>query len=137
MIDNVSMQLLEQIKRLVNHCFNFLKLRVVLKSDVLFLLILKTVTIFQKTFLIYKFTCKCDVCYIGRITQRLDIRMNQYISSHIRGNTLNYSAVSSNQNPPSAIARHILDNPACAAAYNPTIFSILESSSNELHFINP
>ena len=35
---------------------------------------------------------------------------------------------------PFAISCHKLDNLACTAGYNPTMFSILESSSNELHF---
>ena len=130
-ISKASMQLLEQIKRSVNCCFNLAKLHLILKSDVLFPSY--QYDNFFKNFIIYKFSCKCDACYIGCTTQRLDIRMNQRTPFYIRTNTLNYSAVSRNQNPPSAIARHLLDNPASTAAYNPTMFSILESSSNEIH----
>ena len=47
------MQLLEQIKRSVNHCFNSVKLRVILKSNVLFPPNLKdSVTALQKSLLI-------------------------------------------------------------------------------------
>ena len=68
------MQLLEQKKRSVNRCFNSVKLRNVLKSEVRFLHKLRdSVIIFQKSSLIYTFFCKCDVCYIGGTTQRLDI----------------------------------------------------------------
>ena len=92
-----------------------------------------SMTIFQKNIFINKFSCKCDACYIGRTSQRLDIRMNLHIPCHIFTATLNYSAMSSNQNPPSAIARHLLDNLASSTAYNPIMFSIIVSSSNELH----
>ena len=72
-IGNASMQLLKQIKRSVNNCFNLVKLHVVFKSKVLFPSNLKgNVSIFQNSFLIYKFLCKCDVCYIGRMMQKLE-----------------------------------------------------------------
>ena len=60
-------------------------------------LVSKTVTIYQKVFLFIRFLCKYDVGYIGRTTQRLDVRMNQHIPSTISTNTLDYPAVSSNQ----------------------------------------
>ena len=58
--------------------------------------------------------------------------MKQHILSNIHTNTFNYTAAASNQNPSSAIARYLLDNPACVEAYNPTIFTFLEPSINEL-----
>ena len=92
-----------------------------------------SVTIFQKSSLIYKYLYKCDVCYIGCTTQRLDIRMNQQIPSNTSTNTLDYTTASSNQNSFFAIARHLMDNLAVAAAYNSTMFIILEKISKELH----
>ena len=73
-----------------------------------------------------------DSVTIGYINQRLDIRMNQYILTNICTNTLDYTIGLSNQNL-SAITCKIMDNPACATMYNPTLFTILEASSNKLH----
>ena len=97
------MELLKQIKRSVKLCFNSVKLRFVLKSDMLFPLNLNdSVPIFQKRFLIYKFICKCDISYIRRTTQRLDIRIRQHIFSHRHNNTQT-PLHSTKQIPPSAI----------------------------------
>ena len=88
---------------------------------------------YKKSFLIHKFPYKCDICYIGCTTQRLELRIDQHIPSTIHTNNLDCSVVLSDQNSSSAIAQHQLDNPACAAAYNPKMFTILEFSSNKLH----
>ena len=131
---NASMQLPEWIKRSVNHCFISVKLHVILKSNVLFPPNLKdSVTIFLKSFLIYKFLFRYNFCYISHTTQRLDIKINQHIPPHIRTNTWNHSIVLSHQNPPSTIACHLQENLVCATVYNPTMFFILDSSSTELH----
>ena len=77
-IGKASVQLIEQIKRSVNSCFNSIKLRFVLKSNILFPPNFKdSVTTRQKSSLIYRFTCKCDVCYMGHTSQCLEIRINQ------------------------------------------------------------
>ena len=57
--------------------------------------------------------------------------MNQHVSSHIRTNALDYTTASSNQNSSSTIARHLLDN--LTSTYNPTMFTILGTSSNEFY----
>ena len=115
-------------------CIDSVKLQVILKSDVLFPPNLKdSVTIHQKSFLIFKFLCKYVVCYISLTTQRLEVRMNQHIPSTICTNKLDCSALSSNQNSSSIIAQHLLDNPVCAAAYNPAMFIILENLTSYIH----
>ena len=88
--------------------------------------------IHQKSFLIYKYVCKCNVGYIGCMTQQLDIRINQHIPSHICNNTLTQSIVPGKQCPPSAIAQHVLASHSCTCGYNQAMFLILESS-NEFH----
>ena len=92
-----------------------------------------SVIVFQKSSFIYNFLYKSDACYISRTTQRLDVRMNQHIPSNICTNTLDYTAVLNNQNSSSAFACHLLDTPTCTTAYNPTMFTILETSSYKLH----
>ena len=73
-IGNASIQRLKQIKKSINCRLKSMKLQVILKSDMLFPLNLKdNVTAFQKSSLIYKFSCKCNVCYIGHMTQRVQI----------------------------------------------------------------
>ena len=64
-------------------------------------------------------------------TSVAQIRDTTYISSDSHITTLDPTAASSNQNSSSAIARHLLDNPACAVVYKPTMLTILEMSSNE------
>ena len=83
------------------------------------------VTVFQKSFLIYQFSCKIDICYIGRTTQRSDIRINQNIPTNIRPNTSGYSAAPSNQNSSFAIWQSEL------CSHKPIMFSILVNSNNE------
>ena len=111
---------------------NSVKLQVVLEPDVLFPQSQKQWAVFQKSSLNYKFSCKCDVCYIVCTTQRLDIRMNQHIPLNIHTNISNYTAEQSNQNSSSTIVHYLLGNLACAAAYRPTMFTILRTSSDEL-----
>ena len=45
------------------------------------------VTVLQKSSLIYRFTGKCDICYMGRTNQRFEIRINQ-VSELILTDTL-------------------------------------------------
>ena len=62
------------------------------------------------------------MCYIGSTTQRLNIKINQHILSHIPNNTSTHSIVPRNQNPPAAIARHLLDNPIYVRTNDETMF---------------
>ena len=91
----------------------------------------------QKSFLIYRFTCKCDVCYIGHTSQCLEIRINQHIPSniwtHIPLNIQTHTAMPSSYNSTSAISRHLLASQTCACVYSPTMFTIKGTSTNELH----
>ena len=110
------MQLLEQIKRSVSRFFSSLKLRVVLESNVLFPPNLKDkVTTPQKSYLIYRLTWA--VCYIGRSSQCLEIRINQHIPSSIRTHTSDYITTLSSYNSASAIGSHLLPNQTCASLY--------------------
>ena len=130
-IGNAIMQLLEQIKRSINCCFNLVELRVVLKSC--FPTNLKDcATALQKTSLIYWFTHKCDICYIGCTNQCLGIRINQHIPLSIRAHTSDNTTMSSSYNSTSIIGWQLLANQTCGCVYRPTKFTILETSTNEL-----
>ena len=94
----------EQIKTSTNNCFSSVKLTVVLKSNVLFLPNLKdSVTSLQRSYLIYRFTCKCDVCYINRTNQCLEISIKQQNPSRIRTHISDYTTSPSSYNSTSAI----------------------------------
>ena len=91
-----------------------------------------SVTIFQKCFLIHRFICNCNICYIGCISKWVEIRMNQHILLRIQTHISDYTVATSSRNSTSAIASHLLDYPVCTCAYSPTMFPILEISTNEL-----
>ena len=86
----------------------------------------------EKFLFIYWFTCKCDVCYIGRTSQCLEIRINQHIPSNIWIYTCDYTMIPSSCNSTSAIGCHLLANQTCTCVYSPTMFTILETSTNGL-----
>ena len=73
-VGNASMQLLEQTKIYINRCSNSVKLRVVLKFNMVFPPNLKDSS--PKKFSHLPFKCKCDVYYIGRTIQCLNIIIN-------------------------------------------------------------
>ena len=129
------MQLLEQIKRSVNHYLNSYKLLVVSRSKICW-----AVSPESQRQCDY-FSKKLSYLQIFMLTTfailvaplRLDIRMNQQIPLNICTNIFDYTTASSNQTLSSALARHLLDNLVCAATYSPTMFTMLERSTNELH----
>ena len=116
----------------------YIYMRFVLKSYTLFPPNLKdSESQHGKSCLIYKFLYKCGVCYIGRTTQWLEIRIKQYISPSIRWNGLNCLTDSRNWNSFSVIRRHLLDSPACANENNPKMFCKLETSNNVWDLADP
>ena len=105
-ISNASMKLIEQIERYISCCLNLLSYESFVNPMCCLPLISKTETVFQKSSLISKFLCKCNVCYIGHTSQRLDIQTNQNIPSKIHTNNSSHTTAPSNQNLSSAIAHH-------------------------------
>ena len=124
-IGNASMQFLEPIKRPINHCFISVKLRVVLKSKVLFSPKSQRQCdcSSKKSSLVYLFTCKWDIYSLGRTNQRLEVRINQHIPLSIRTHTSDYTTTPSSYNSTSAIGRYLRSNQTCTCVYNPTMFT--------------
>ena len=87
-------------------------------------------TTLQKSSLIYQFTYKCDICYIGRTNQCLEIRINQHIPSNIQTHTSDYTTALNSYNSTSTLDHHLLANQTCACVYSHTMFTILETSIN-------
>ena len=75
---------------------------------------------------IYKYTCSCGSEYIGRTSNRLDLRIKQHLPARIlnlelkRGQLVNTSG--------SSIADHMIDSRECVADFNVDRFSILSRS---------
>ena len=80
---------------------------------------------------IYKYTCSCGSDYIGRTSNRLDLRIKQYLRARIwnlelkRGQLANTSG--------SSIAEHMINSRECVADFNVDRFSILSRSHSISH----
>ena len=80
---------------------------------------------------IYKYTCSCGSDYIGRASNRLDLRIKQHLSARIfnlelkRGQLVNTSE--------SSIADHMNNSRECVADFNVDQFSILSRSHSLYH----
>ena len=78
---------------------------------------------------IYKYTCSCGSDYIGRTSNRLDLRIKQHFPARIlnlelkRGQLVNISG--------SSIADHIVNSRECVADFNVDRFSILSRPHSE------
>ena len=128
-IGYASLQLIEQIKRSVSCCFNVVNLCFNLKSNALFSPNLKdSVSMHLKSFLIYEFHSKCNICYISHTIQRLENRIKHVIHSNGLTRWMNFDI----QNLFSSITQHLLDSSLCADTSNLNMFTILKVSNNEL-----
>ena len=80
---------------------------------------------------IYKYSCSCVSDYIGRSSNRLDLRIKQHLPACIlnlelkRGQFVNTSR--------SSIADHTINNSECVADFNVDRFSILSRSYSLYH----
>ena len=96
---------------------------------------------YQKSSVVYEFTCQCDSGYVGRTPQRLRDSIKQHVPSNIRNKT----APQREQSPrtcrsrngvktsDSAIGQHLLDNPDCAKLYNDDMFRIIGRARSSFH----
>ena len=88
---------------------------------------------YQKSSVIYEFTCQCDSGYVGPTTQRLGDRVKQHVPSNIRNKTApqreqpprSCRARNTVKTSDSAIGQHLLVNPDCAKLYNDDMFRII------------
>ena len=88
-------------------------------------------TALLKSSLVYRFTCKCDIYYIGRTNQSLEIRINQHIPLSIRTENSDCPTTPNSYNSTPAIGCHLLVNQTSACVRSPTMFTVLETSTNE------
>ena len=90
---------------------------------------------------VYQYVCRCECRYVGRTSQRLQVRIRQHVPKTIRNKT-NQEKIqptrkskikSSTPNCDSAIGTHLLKHPNCALHYNDNQFSILSKARSEFH----
>ena len=80
---------------------------------------------------IHKYTCSCGSDYIGRTSNRLDLRIKQHLPARIlnlelkRGKLVNTSG--------SSIADHMINSRECVADFNVDRFSMLSRSHSLYH----
>ena len=79
---------------------------------------------------IYKYTCSCGSDYIGRTSNRLDLRIKQHLPARI----LNLELKKGQLVNTSSIADHMINSRECVADFNVDRFSIL-SRSYSLYYL--
>ena len=95
----------------------------------------------QKSCVVYEFSYRCEVRYVGRTTQRLADRIKQHVPTSIRkkSNTVRKQLprLCKNNNSKiiceSAIGQHLLMNPECAKTYTDNNFRIIGQARSSFH----
>ena len=80
---------------------------------------------------IYKYTCSCGSDYIGRTSNRLDLRIKQHLPAHILNLELKRGQLANTYG--SSIAEQMINSRECVADFNVDIFSILSRSHSIFH----
>ena len=87
-IGNTSLRFESQIRQAIPKCFFAVNPRIVYSTRRALPSVQKDcVPAYQKSSVVYEFTCQCDSCYVGRTTQRLGDRIKQHVPSNIRNKT--------------------------------------------------
>ena len=87
-IGNTSLGFESQIRQAITKCFFAVNPRIVYSTRRALPSVQKDcVPAYQKSSVVYEFTCQCDSGYVGRTTQRLGDRIKQHVPSNIRNKT--------------------------------------------------
>ena len=87
--------------------------------------------IFKQSMLIYRFVCRCSSTYIGRICQRLEVRIWQHIPRVILTKGRQTSGYF--QAMDSAIHAHLLTINSCRTCKENDSFSVLHRVRDKIH----
>ena len=116
----------------VGKCYFSVAMRVIFQTRTAFVSMRKDVLPpHHMNSIIYKYTCSCGGDYIGRTSNRLDLRIKQHLPARIlnlelkRGQLVNTSR--------SSIADHVINSRECVADFNIDRFSILSRSHSSHH----
>ena len=85
----------------------------------------------EKVNLIYKFQCCSNAIYIGRISQRLEIRVKQHVTRYI----LNRTTFGHSKLLDSAICEHLNTLNSCAVYYNDECLGVLHRARRKQHLV--
>ena len=80
---------------------------------------------------IYKYKCSCGSDYIGRTSNRLDLRIKQHLPARILNRELKRGQLANTSG--SSIAEHMINSTECVADFNVDRFSILSRSHSIFH----
>ena len=103
--------------------------------------LLKKIPTTQKSCVVYEFSCRCEVRYVGRSTQRLVDRITQHVPTSIRrkSNTTREQPLRICTNKKSKIkcesakGQHLIANPECAKTYTDDNFRIIGQARSSFH----
>ena len=94
---------------------------------------------------IYKFTCSCESCYVGRTSRRLRKRINEHVPPLLLKHMNSVENDQGKENgedkqktvrcPKSltSIGKHLKAQPECARKYNASQFSVLARGRSKFH----
>ena len=80
---------------------------------------------------IYKYTCSCGSDYIGRTSNRLDLRIRQHLPARVLNLELKRGQLVNTSGP--SIAGHMINSRECVADFNVDRLSILSQSHSLYH----
>ena len=116
----------------VGRCYFSAAVRVIFQTHTAFVSMRKDVLpLHHFNSVIYKYTCSCGSDYVGRTSNRLDLRIKQHLTARIlnlrliRGQLANTSG--------SSIAEHMINCRECVADFNVNRFSVLSWSHSLFH----
>ena len=119
----------------VYRCFHAVKVRSIFATKAAFSSIHKDVLpIFNQSLLIYKFKYWCNSTYVGRTSQRLEVRVRQYVPRVILNSDRLTSGIS--QALYSAIGEHLQTINSCRNNYQDYRFSVLHRARSKIHLKN-
>ena len=80
---------------------------------------------------LYKYTCSYGSDYVGRTSNRLDLRIRQHLPAWILNLRLKRGQLANTSG--SSIAEHMINSRECVADFNVDWFSILSRSHSPFH----
>ena len=83
-----------------------------------------------KSFVIYHFTCSCELMYVGKTSQCLSERIKQHIPVSMLKSEARLRTV---KRTDSAITRHLKSNPQCIRNDLHSAFKVLAQARNRPH----
>ena len=142
-IGKISLNFEKQTKIAINRCYQAVEPHIIFTTRKILPAIHKDVLpSLQQSMVVYQYVCRCDCRYVGRTSQRLQVRINQHIPRCIRSDkrpTKNLPnreckiTRTSSVYCDSAIGQHLLENEERAKHYNDAQFFILATARSSFH----